>query len=87
MTTSAPKVRTVCQLTGEKAGKPSVFFQALNEANRRVLDAAIIADTFARAVGNYQCSCGESFEFVDGMGIDDYAALNRWLGHHGRCAS
>ena len=32
MTTSAPKMRTVCQLTGE-VSRPSVFFKALAAAD------------------------------------------------------
>lgn len=47
MTTSAPKVRTVCMLTGEKAA-PSVFFSALDEATQRVTDAESTAAELAR---------------------------------------
>lgn len=82
MSTTAPKTRTVCQLTGEISKRPSAFFAALNEATRRATDSELIRDAFARAVGYYSCPCGDAFEFADGMGIEDYAALNRWLAHH-----
>lgn len=46
--TSAPKTRTVCMLTGEKAARPSAFFSALNEATQRVTDAESQAAELAR---------------------------------------
>ncbi|QDF19784.1 hypothetical protein QEH38_gp52 [Mycobacterium phage LilSpotty] len=38
MTARAPKVRTVCQLTGEKSAHPSVFFSALKEADQHLTE-------------------------------------------------
>ncbi|MGA5542728.1 hypothetical protein ACPCIR_12825 [Mycobacterium sp. NPDC051198] len=81
---TAPVFRSIDQLTGDKA-RPSVFFAALEEAGQRATDVELVRDAFARAVARYTCPCGDSFEFPDTGGIDDYAALNRWLGHHGRC--
>lgn len=83
---TAPAFRSIDQLTGDKA-PPSVFFEALDAAGQRATDAELVRDAFARSVGHYACPCGESFEFPDTGGIDDYATLNRWLGHHGRCTS
>lgn len=83
---TAPAFRSIDQLTGDMA-RPSVFFGALEEAGRRATDAELVRDAFDRAVGHYACPCGDSFEFPEPGGIDDYAALNRWLGHHGRCTS
>lgn len=37
----------------------------------------------AAAVGFYDCPCGGAFELTHDSGLEDYAALNRWLGHHG----
>ena len=34
------------------------------------------------AVGVYDCPCGSVFEFWEAASIEDYAALNRWLGMH-----
>jgi hypothetical protein len=48
MSTSAPKTRTVCMLTGEKAARPSVFFAALNEATQRITDIESQAAELAR---------------------------------------
>lgn len=84
---TAPTFRSIDQLTGDKARPPTVFFEALDEAGRRATDAELVRDAFARAIGQYDCPCGESFEFPAAGGIDDYAALNRWLGYHGRCTS
>lgn len=83
---TAPAFRSIDQLTGDKA-RASVFFEALNEAGRRATDAELVRDVFARSVGFYACPCGDSFEFPAPGGIDDFASLNRWLGHHGRCTA
>lgn len=48
MTTSAPKTRTVCMLTGEKAARPSAFFAALDEATQRITDVESQAAELAR---------------------------------------
>lgn len=81
--------------------RPSKFFKAMSEANnqidefdglhRRVNElesaAAVAAEMFAAAIGFYACGdCLASFEFTEDSGLDEYAALNRWLGHHERCA-
>ncbi|OBF29811.1 hypothetical protein [Mycolicibacterium conceptionense] len=83
---TAPAFRSIDQLTGTNA-RPSAFFEALDEAGRRATDAELVRDAFARSVGFYICPCGDGFDFPATGGIDDYAALNRWLGHHGRCTS
>lgn len=49
---------------------------------------AIVDTTFEAAVGFYNCRCGvEPFEFTEHATIEDYAALNRWVGHHNRCGT
>lgn len=48
-------------------------------------ELAALKDALAAAVGIYDCACGSAWEFADGFGIEDYAALNRWLGRHGEC--
>ncbi|MCP3811814.1 hypothetical protein NLX62_05650 [Mycobacteriaceae bacterium Msp059] len=85
-TAAAPVFRRIEQFTGNDS-RASVFFDALNEAGRRATDAELVRDAFARAVGVHRCGCGEQFEFTAESTIDDYAALNRWLGHHGRCTA
>lgn len=40
---------------------------------------------FITAVGVFTCPCGEQTEFTETSTLEDYAALNRWLGHHARC--
>jgi hypothetical protein len=83
---SAPAFRSIDMLSGANA-RPSAFFAALNEANRRVTDAQVQRDDFARAVGFYSCPCGSEFEFTEDSTLEDYAALNRWLGtHFGDCS-
>lgn len=50
-------------------------------------ELAALKDALAAAVGVYDCACGSVWEFADEFGIEDYAALNRWLGRHlGDCA-
>lgn len=89
---SAPMHREIDQLTGRRS--PSKFFQALDAATRREADAKardVELATFNEAIewaadnGPYACLCGEVFDFPAEAGIDDYAALNRWLGRHERC--
>ena len=50
MTTSAPKMRTVCQLTGDVAGPGgnSALFHALNEADQRIADGEHMAAELER---------------------------------------
>lgn len=85
----APKIRTVDALTGERAGVPSGFFRALSEADnfcRENADADQYRQALAAAVGFYCCGdCLMSFRFHEGATLEDYAALNRWLGRHERC--
>lgn len=50
-------------------------------------ELAALKDALAAAVGVYDCVCGSAWEFADGFGIEDYAALNRWHGRHGECTA
>ncbi|ORA40933.1 hypothetical protein BST20_01940 [Mycobacterium branderi] len=46
-----------------------------------------VREAFAAAVGYYSCPCGAQFEFAEDSTLEEYAALNRWLGrHYGACA-
>jgi hypothetical protein len=42
----------------------------------------LLAETIAAAVGHYSCPCGSQFELDAAAELEDYAALNRWLGRH-----
>lgn len=66
-------------------GRPSKFFEALDHADRKLVDLELSYTAFARSVGTYPCTCGKAFEFPADGGIDDFAALNRWLGVHSLC--
>lgn len=44
--------------------------------------AVAVEETLAAAVGYYSCPCGIDFEFDEHSTLEDYAALNRWLGAH-----
>ncbi len=67
--------------------RPSAFFGALEDVNHKIADDQLIADALTAAVRVYECDvCGAVCEFTSVATIDDYAVLNRWLGHHNRCA-
>lgn len=56
----------------------------------RDLDAVIatidaLQAALTAAAGVFTCPCGEQTEFTETSTLDDYATLNRWLGHHARC--
>lgn len=88
MTTSAPNARIVDALSGEIAALPAGFFRALSEADNfcaENADAGQYRQALTAAVGVYTCPCGDGFEFTEDSTIEDYAALNRWLGRHERC--
>jgi hypothetical protein len=55
-----------------------------NIANERAITREIFA-MFRDAVGTYSCPCGSVFEFADDSTLEEYAALNRWLGRHESC--
>ena len=91
---AAPMHREIDQLTG--ARRPSAFFRALDATDTKIAEAqrqAVELATFNEALewaaesAPYRCQCGESFDYPDEAGIEDYAALNRWLGRHERCES
>lgn len=50
-------------------------------------DLAGLRDALTAAVGVYDCPCGEAWEFDESFGIEDFAALNTWLGRHNSCAA
>lgn len=41
-----------------------------------------LREAFTAAVGEYSCPCGGVYEFDEDSSLEDYAALNRWLGLH-----
>lgn len=45
-------------------------------------DLALVRDAITAAAGFYDCPCGSEFELAADDGVEDYAALNRWLGEH-----
>lgn len=71
------------QIAAER--RKSAFFAALDEVNRKIADEQLQAEAFAAAVGEHTCVCGSGIYFTPDSTLDDYAELNRWLGHHGRC--
>ena len=58
------------------------FFQALAAADERVAVLDDLRAQIVAAAGFYDCPCGASFELDEGAALEDYAALNRWLGAH-----
>lgn len=71
---------------------PSAFFRSLDDANGRITeleqlraDAATARAELTAAVGFYNCPCGSTFEFAEDSTLQDYGALNRWLGRHVPC--
>jgi hypothetical protein len=91
---TAPKYRAVDQQTGtvgpladdlieEMAGAQD---KALREVVELRAETAVADATFAAAVGFYDCPCGSEFEFFADNGLEEWGALNRWLGEHvGKC--
>lgn len=77
---SVPAFRSVDQLSGQR--RPSKFFAALQTADQQAATAQLQAEAFAKAAGYYDCPCGSEFEFFADGSLEDYAALNRWLGRH-----
>jgi hypothetical protein len=82
MTAAAPGFRAVDALTGQLAARPSKFFAALTEADTFCGERDLNKLAFAAAVGEYSCLCGSAFEFDVDSTLEEYAALNRWLGLH-----
>ncbi len=70
------------QVLAEPPQQPSAFFTALQQADRDATDLETMRDDMARAVGYYDCPCGSEIEFDEDGTLEDYAALNRWLGEH-----
>ena len=68
-------------------GRPSSVLAALSEVDRKAAELQVIQDTLTAAavIGEYTCVCGSGLMFTKDSTIEDYAHLNRWLGHHGRC--
>lgn len=58
------------------------FFQALSAADEDVAALEDLRAQIASAVGFYTCPCGSEFELGEDASLEDYAALNRWLGRH-----
>lgn len=71
---------------------PSAFFQSLQHADDKLTELeqlraenTAVRDQLRMAVGFYSCPCGSAFEFDEDSTLEDYAALNRWLGQHVPC--
>lgn len=59
---------------------------AYRELDAATADSDAVQATFAAAVGFYDCPCGSEYELGEDATLEDYAALNRWLGrHYGDC--
>jgi len=58
------------------------------EVDKLSSEARLVREAFTAAFGYYSCPCGSEFEFSKEIAtLEDYAALNRWLGrHYGACA-
>lgn len=57
------------------------------QLDRDAADLADIRRAIAAAHGLHRCACGQGWYLASNATIDDYAALNRWLGHHDRCGA
>lgn len=58
----------------------------LTEVDQRLAELQAIRETIAAAAGTYDCPHDDGyFELFEGDSIEDYAALNRFLGHHNNC--
>lgn len=66
-------------------GGSSAFFKACDRATQIATDAELLRQALTAAVGIHGCNCGQSFEFPADATLNDYAALNRWVGYHSRC--
>lgn len=55
---------------------------AESELVRLRAEHTTLTEVFKAAQGWYACHCGAGFLFNVGDTIEDYAALNRWLGAH-----
>ncbi len=66
--------------------RPSAFFTALDQADKKIADDQVQAVVFLAAIRTYECVCGAECEFTEDSNLTDFAALNSWLGHHNRCA-
>lgn len=102
MSTRAPLARTVDALTGartpekffESLSEADNFcaeLDGLRETQTRLAELeaenAATREAFAAAVGDYSCPCGSEFWFENDSGLEEYAALNRWLGRHVPCGA
>lgn len=65
--------------------RPVSLAPVFKKLDRDAADLQVMRDDIARAVGFYDCPCGGQFELYQDAPLERYAALNRWLGHHGRC--
>lgn len=81
--TQPPLTRLVDQHTGDIA--PVTSASAIRDIDALVAERDATRQAFATAVDIYDCPCGSEFEFHEASTLEDYAALNRWLGRHVPC--
>ena len=74
-------------LAAAAGSMPRTLPTVLADQDRALADLQHIRETIEAAAGTYDCPepCDGYFELFEDSSIEDYAALNRWLGHHGRC--
>ncbi|KMV23360.1 hypothetical protein [Mycobacterium heckeshornense] len=66
----------------------ATIVQAVRAVDQLRAENDSVREAFAAAVGYYSCPCGAQFEFAEDSTLEEYAALNRWLGrHYEPCAS
>lgn len=63
--------------------RASKFWDQVQDNNAADLQA--MREEIAAAVGFYDCPCGGHWELFADATVKQYGALQRWLGHHGRC--
>lgn len=74
---TAPLYRSLEQQSG--------IVQSVTGIDELIAERDTLRAAFAAAVGFYDCPCGSGFEFGVDSTLEDYAALNRWLGAHVPC--
>jgi predicted nucleic acid-binding Zn-ribbon protein len=76
----AAQVRDLTALNDELQEAQAEHLKRIDELNAEKDTAAA---AFEAAAGSYDCPCGSTFDFEpEFASLEDYAALNRWLGTH-----
>ena len=84
------RVRSLSRLIVDRDGRHRRWRGRILSASRQSTGylGETLPEAFTAAVGGRDCPCGAVFEFTADSSLEDYAALNRWLGQHlGTCST